>query len=153
MTRFIILFFIILGICLALMAAMTAQYGYSMFAPEMRTMLLVAFLVAGYVSFRISRILSRRKRDLSGMPAPGGAGRTKLFGLFNSGEPAMSEREVRVAARRKKLIEEGKLEPESEPEMQSEESAPLRVSKSASVKDKMAARRERVRRAREEGKI
>ena len=81
-TRFLLLFAVLLVFCLALMAAMMAQYGYSLFAPEMRSMLLVAFLVAGYVSFRISRIIARRKRRLEDHPQPGGAGKSKLSGLF-----------------------------------------------------------------------
>lgn len=157
MHRFLILFVILLGISLALMAAMMAQYGYSLFAPEMRMMLLVAFLVAGYVAFRISQIIARRKQDLSDTQAPGGAGRAKLSGLFAPKSKALSEREARVAARRKQLIAEGKLEEEAsfEPEVPPtpEGEAPTRVPQSASVAERMAARRERYKRAKEEGKI
>ena len=157
MKRFLILFIVLLAISLALMAGMMSQYGYSLFAPEMRMMLFVAFLVAGYVSFRISQIISRRKRRLDEGPQPGGAGLSKLSGLFASKSSAQSAREARVAAKRQKLIEEGKLEAEPDTEKESppvsNENVPTRAPQSASVKEKMAARRERVRRAQEEGKI
>lgn len=154
MTRFLILFVILLGITLALMAGMMSQYGYSLFAPEMRTMLLVAFLVAGYVSFRICQILARRERNLKDLPQPGGAGRTKVAGLFSSKSASQSAREARIAARRRKLIEEGKLKEEAVPESQPGLTpAPTRVDRDAPIKDRMAARAERVRRAREAGKL
>ncbi|MBO6582397.1 MAG: hypothetical protein JJ954_05535 [Hyphomonas sp.] len=152
-TRFLLLFAVLLVFCLALMAAMMAQYGYSLFAPEMRSMLLVAFLVAGYVSFRISRIIARRKRRLEDHPQPGGAGKSKLSGLFVGKSAAQTAREARVAARRKKLVEEGKLEDTPEPEPAAESEGPVRVAQSAPIKDRMAARAERVRRAKESGKL
>ena len=152
-TRFLLLFAVLLVFCLALMAAMMAQYGYSLFAPEMRSMLLVAFLVAGYVSFRISRIIARRKRRLEDHPQPGGAGKSKLSGLFGGKSAAQAAREARVAARRKKLVEEGKLEDIPEPEPAAESEGPVRVAQSAPIKDRMAARAERVRRAKESGKL
>lgn len=155
MTRFLILFVVLLAFSLALMAGMMAQYGYSLFAPEMRNMLLVALLVAGYVSFRISRILDRRKQRLEERPQPGGAGKSKLSGLFTGKSAAQEAREARVAARRKKLVEAGKLEEEVQPEApaESEDAGPTRVSQSAPMKDRMAARAERVRRAKEAGKL
>ncbi|WP_300421724.1 hypothetical protein [uncultured Hyphomonas sp.] len=152
-TRFLLLFAVLLVFCLALMAAMMAQYGYSLFAPEMRSMLLVAFLVAGYVSFRISRIIARRKRRLEDHPQPGGAGKSKLSGLFGGKSAAQAAREARVAARREKLVEEGKLEDIPEPEPAAESEGPVRVAQSAPIKDRMAARAERVRRAKESGKL
>ena len=152
-TRFLLLFAVLLVFCLALMAAMMAQYGYSLFAPEMRSMLLVAFLVAGYVSFRISRIIARRKRRLEDHPQPGGAGKSKLSGLFGGKSAAQAAREARVAARREKLVEEGKLEDIPEPEPAAESEGPVRVAQSAPIKDRMAARAERVRRAKEAGKL
>ena len=152
-TRFLLLFAVLLVFCLALMAAMMAQYGYSLFAPEMRSMLLVAFLVAGYVSFRISRIIARRKRRLEDHPQPGGAGKSKLSGLFGGKSAAQTAREAWVAARRKKLVEEGKLEDTPEPEPAAESEGPVRVAQSAPIKDRMAARAERVRRAKESGKL
>ncbi|HBF91905.1 MAG TPA: hypothetical protein DDX09_12125 [Hyphomonas atlantica] len=155
MTRFLILFVVLLAFSIALMAAMLAQYGYSLFAPEMRSMLLVAFLVAGYVSFRISRIIDRRKQRLEGHPKPGGAGKSKLSGLFSGKSAAQQAREARVAARRKKLVEAGKLEEEVQPDAaaESEDAGPTRVSQAAPIKDRMAARAERVRRAKEAGKL
>jgi type VI protein secretion system component VasK len=156
MTRFLILFIVLLAISLALMAGMMAQYGYSLFAPEMRNMLLVAFLVAGYVSFRITRILDRRRQKLDDHPQPGGAGRSKLAGLFSGKSAAQQAREARVAARRRKLVEAGKLKEEDTPagpEAEPDEAAPTRVSQSAPIGDRMAARAERVRRAKEAGKL
>ena len=96
-TRFLLLFAVLLVFCLALMAAMMAQYGYSLFAPEMRSMLLVAFLVAGYVSFRISRIIARRKRRLEDHPQPGGAGKSKLSGLFGGKSAAQAARDQAIS--------------------------------------------------------
>lgn len=159
MKRFFALFAIMLVICLALMWGMMAQNGYDLFAPEMRMMLVVAFLVAAYVAFRISRILERRaEREHNGSPLKG-AQKSKLLGLFGGKSAAQQEREARVAARRRKLIAEGKLEEEvaeaPEPEIPPipEGEIPTRVPQSASVADRMAARRERYKRAKEEGKI
>lgn len=161
MVRYFTLFAVILGIGLVMLAGILAQNGYSLFAPEMRMMLLVCVLVAAYVSWRISTILKRRKEDAAdrqsrGEPRPRRAG---LGGLLGGKSKAQLEREARVAARRRKLIAEGKLEaeeadtPEPAPVPVAEAEMPARVSSSASVKEKMAARAERVRRAREEGKI
>ncbi|WP_340692671.1 hypothetical protein [Hyphomonas sp.] len=159
MTRFFALFGIMLIICLALMWGMMAQNGYDLFAPEMQGMLLVAFLVAAYVAFRVSRILQKRaEQGHNGSPLKG-AQKSKLSGLFNGKSEAHQAREARVAARRKKLIAEGKLEaevaevpvPEIEPTPEGE--IPTRVPQSASVADRMAARRERYKRAKEDGKI
>ena len=158
MTRFFALFGIMLIICLALMWGMMAQNGYDLFAPEMQGMLLVAFLVAAYVAFRVSRILQKRaERGHDGSPLKG-AQKSKLSGLFNGKSEAHQAREARVAARRKKLVAEGKLEddtPPPEPEMAPtpEGEIPTRVPQSASVADRMAARRERYKRAKEDGKI
>ncbi|MFN4184537.1 MAG: hypothetical protein ACK4M6_07100 [Hyphomonas sp.] len=160
MVRYFTLFAVILGIGLVMLAGILAQNGYSLFAPEMRMMLLVCVLVAAYVSWRISTILKRRKEDAAdrqsrGEPRPRRAG---LGGLLGGKSKAQLEREARVAARRRKLIAEGKLEAEeadiAEPDLApAEAETPARVPSSASVKEKMAARAERVRRAREEGKI
>ncbi|MDX1291406.1 MAG: hypothetical protein R3265_01240 [Hyphomonas sp.] len=153
MTRFLLLFIVLLAICLALMAAMLSQYGYSLFAPEMRSMLLVAFLVAGYVAFRISRVIARRKVRLADSPQPGGAGKSKLSGLFSGKSSAQAAREARVATKRKRLVEAGKLADEPVPEPEEAESAPVRVAHSAPIQDRMAARAERVRRAKAAGKL
>ena len=143
MKRFLILFAIMLVVSVGLMWAMMAQNGYDLFDPRMSGMMLVAVLVAMYVSFRISRILAKRaERAESGSPLKG-AQKSKLSGMFNSKSAA--------------LIAEGKLEeeapaaPEVAPTPAGEK--PTRVPQSASVADKMAARRERYRRAKEEGKI
>ncbi len=158
MTRFFALFGIMLIICLALMWGMLEQNGYDLFAAEMRMMLVVVFLVAAYVAFRISRILQRRaEREQDGSPLKG-AQKSKLLGLFGGKSEAQQAREARVAARRKKLVAEGKLEdeaPRPEPEIAPtpEGEVPTRVPQSASVADRMAARRERYRRAKEDGKI
>ena len=159
MTRFFALFGIMLIICLALMWGMLEQNGYDLFAAEMRMMLVVVFLVAAYVAYRISRILERRaEREHDGSPLKG-AQKSKLSGLFNGKSEAHQAREARVAARRKKLVAEGKLEAEAadapEPDIPPtpEGEIPTRVPQSASVKDRMDARRERYRRAKEDGKI
>lgn len=157
MKRFLALFAVMLVICLALMWGMMAQNGYDLFAPEMSGMLLVAVLVAAYVAFRISRILAKRaERENDGSPLKG-AQKSKLSGLFNSKSPAQQAREARVAARRKQLISEGKLEDDTpaEPEIPPvpEGEVPTRVPQTASVKERMDARRERYKRAKEEGKI
>ena len=132
MKRFLILFAIMLVVSVGLMWAMMAQNGYNLFAPEMSGMMLVAVLVAMYVSFRISRILAKRaERAEGGLPLKG-AQKSKLSGMFNSKSVALQE-------------------PEGAPVPAGE--APTRVPQSASVADRMAARRERYKRAKEEGKI
>lgn len=158
MQRYLILFIVIAGLGLAMMAAVLSQYGYSLFDSEMRMMAAVAVAVAAYVAWRISTILKNRENDLSDRPAPGGAGQGKLAGLFAPKKSAALEaREAALAARRKKLIEEGKLEPDEAPAPPpppvAEGEKPIRVAADASIKDKMAARAERVRRAKEEGKL
>jgi len=156
MVRYLTLFTALAAISLAMMAAVLAQYGYSLFDPDMTMMAVVCVLVAAYVAWRISNVLKNRDNDLKGRPAPGGAGKSKLAGLFQTRSKALDAREAALAARRRKLIEEGKLEPEEAPAPPpplDSESAPVRVDASASVREKMAARRERVRRAREEGKL
>jgi len=157
MLRFLIIFIVLLGLSLALMGGILAQNGYSLFAPEMSMMLIVSVLVAAYVAWRISTILKRREDDRK--DRAGDAGKGKLSGLLGGKSKAQLEREARVAARRRKLEAEGKLAPEVPPETAQEapaaepEERPTRVASTASVKEKMDARRERVRRAREEGKI
>lgn len=160
MVRYLTVFSIILALSLVLMAGVLAQSGYSLFDAEMRMMLLVCLLVAAYVAWRISTILKRRQENAEDQRGRGlGAARTAgLGGLLGGKSKAQLDREARVAARRRKLIAEGKLEAEPDdvqPPAQEEapSDAPTRVSSSASVKEKMAARAERVRRAREEGKI
>ncbi|MEZ5998369.1 MAG: hypothetical protein R3B98_06715 [Hyphomonas sp.] len=155
MTRFVVLFFILLAVSTGLMAALMAQNGLNLFSAEMAPMLLVCFLVAGYVSFRISTILSKRKDRLDRTARPGGAGASKLSGVFNQKSAAQREREARVEAKRQKLIADGKLEAEQVPETPPAEqsSVPTRVPQSAPIKDRMAARAERVRRAKEQGKL
>ena len=160
MVRYLTVFSIILALSLVLMAGVLAQSGYSLFDAEMRMMLFVCLLVAAYVAWRISTILTRRQENAEDQRSRGlGAARTAgLGGLLGGKSKAQLDREARVAARRRKLIAEGKLEaePDDVPPPAQEEAppeAPTRVSSSASVKEKMAARAERVRRAREEGKI
>lgn len=162
MVRYLAIFAALLGIGIVMMAGILAQNGYSLFAPEMRMMLLVCVLVAAYVAWRVSTVLKRRREDAADMqargqrPASGGAG--GLFGgLIGGKSRAQLDREARIAARRRKLIAEGKLEAEeadmAAPSPEPAEEAPARVSSSATMKERMAARAERVRRAREEGKI
>lgn len=157
MTRFSVLFVVLTVIGLFMMAAVLSQYGYSLFAPEMRMMVAVAIAVAAYVAWRISTVLKNRQNDLSDRPAPGGAGKSKLAGIFSGRTSFHDARAAELAARRRKLIEQGKLEPEEEapppPPPEGEAEKPTRVGADASIKDKMAARAERVRRAKEQGKI
>ena len=163
MVRYLVIFAVLLGIGLLMMAGVLAQNGYSLFAPEMRMMLLVCVLVAAYVAWRVSTVLRRRQEDASDLQSRGRQpARSGLFaGLVGGKSRAQLDREARIAARRRKLIAEGKLDaeeaeaPEPAPARQAvpDMEKPVRVSSSASVKEKMAARAERVRRAREEGKI
>lgn len=157
MTRYIAIFAVLLVFCLALMAALMSQYGLSLLEPQMQTMLLVCVLVAAYVSWRITRIIQKR----AAARQEGTVGDTRSGGLFGSlsggKSKALQAREARLAARKRQLVAEGKLSAEEAdlpplpaPE---EEGSPTRAAASASVKEKMAARAERVRRAREEGKI
>jgi hypothetical protein len=119
-------------------------------------MIAVCVAVAAYVGWRINGILKNREMDLADRKAPGGAGQGKLAGLFGGGRSrAYAEREARLEARRRKLIEEGKMsadEAPSPPPAAPEPAAPAPGS-SAAMRDRMAARAERVRKAREEGKI
>lgn len=162
MLRYLVIFAVLLGIGLVMMAGILAQNGYSLFAPEMRMMLLVCVLVAAYVAWRVSTIWKRRQEDTADRQSRGAppARSMGLGGLLGGRSTSQLEREARIAARRRKLIAEGKLEAEEadlpppapdKPAPAAE--TPARVSSSASVKEKMAARAERVRRAREEGKI
>lgn len=156
MTRYLVLFAVLTALGLTLMAAVLAQYGYSLFDPEMRIMVAVGIAVAAYIAWRISTVLKNRENDLSERPAPGGAGQGKLAGLFSGRTKSLTAREAELAARRRKLIEQGKLEPDEAPPpppKPAEGEKPIRVAADASIKDKMAARAERVRRAKEEGKI
>ncbi|MFN7056144.1 hypothetical protein [Hyphomonas sp.] len=158
MIRFVAIFTGLLALCLILMAALLAQYGLSLLAPEMQPMLLVCILVAAYVSWRITMILKRRegKSDTAAPVRTAGFSPGLFGGLSGGKSKALQAREARVAARRRQLIAEGKLAPEPEEtpaEKPDTPAQPTRVATSASVKEKMAARAERVRRAREEGKI
>jgi len=156
MTRYLALFGALALIALLLMAGLLAQQGYSLMDPKMTPMVFVALLVAAYVAWRINGILKRRSRaqgkDTSGASKAGG------FDFFAPKPSAKhSARAARVAAQRRKLEAEGKIEEEVAPEVKAEpesaDSAPVRVSQSAPIKDRMAARAERVRRAKEQGKL
>jgi hypothetical protein len=152
MTRFLAIFGALLLIAFLLMAGLLAQNGYSLMDPKMTPMVFVAVLVAVYVSWRIEGILKRRDRTRGHQPD----GTGKSGGFFSPKPSAtQSARAARVAARRKKLIAEGKLEAETEPETPPtpEETTPTRVSQAAPIKDRMAARQERVRQAKEQGKL
>ncbi|MCA8901745.1 MAG: hypothetical protein KDA53_10885 [Hyphomonas sp.] len=158
MPRFLVLFVILLAVSIGLMAAMMAQNGLNLFSRDMAPMLFVCFLVAGYVSFRISGILRRRGGGLDRTARPGGAAKAKLSTVFNQKSAAQKEREAKFEAKRQRLIAEGKLEPDPEPEPEQEPEAasadvPTRVPQTAPIKDRMAARAERVRRAKEQGKL
>lgn len=150
MTRFLVLFSVLFLIAASILALVLTQGGHDLLDPKMTLTWLAVVAVSLYVAWRIDGILKRRERAQgAGGEANGGFG-------FLKPKPsaAHSAREARVAARRKKLISEGKLEAEPEPaEPAEEDSAPVRVSQSAPIKDRMAARAERVRRAKEQGKL
>ena len=153
MTRFLVLFGILLVIAISMMAAATMQAGYSMMDTKATPLWLAAVMVAAYVAWRIDGVLKRRERSQERAP-DGESGSRKGF-LAPKASAAHSARAARVAARRKQLIAEGKLEAEPEPEAPEpdQSSAPTRVAQSAPIKDRMAARAERVRQAKEQGKL
>ena len=139
-----------------LMAGLLAQNGRNLFAPEMRVMLLAGLAAATYVSWRVGRIITSRI-DLSGLinfggpvPGVGPLSGMSAFRGSSSGNAAMRARRARVEAARRKLSAEGKLDDVAMPETGA---APTRVAKTAPIKDRMAARAERVRRARAQGKL
>jgi len=156
MARFFAIFTIVLILNTILLSGILSRYGYSLADPEMRIMAGVCVLVALYVAWRINSVLKARSLKLSDREAPGGAGQGKLSGLFAPRSNALAAREAQLAARRRKLVAEGKLDPEEAgPELAAPPEptpAPIPTS-STNVKDRMAARRERVRKAREEGKL
>jgi len=149
MNRFLVLFGILLVIAISMIAAATMQAGFSLMDSKATPLWLAAVAVAAYVAWRIDGVLKRReqKRD-----APVGEGSSFMKTKVS---PAQAARASRVAARRKKLIAEGKLEVEPEPEAkpETEDAPPTRVSQAAPIKDRMAARAERVRQAKEQGKL
>jgi hypothetical protein len=152
MMRFFAIFAAVLVLGVLMLSGILSSYGYSLADPEMRVMLGLCLFVAAYVAWRINGVLKARAENLSGREAPGGAGKTKLSALFAPRSKVLSERQAELEARRRKLIAEGKLE--ADPEPAPEPSAPPpSLSSSTNVKDRMAARRERVRKAREEGKL
>jgi len=154
MMRFIAIFAVTLVLSTLMMSGVLARYGYSLVDPEMRIMLGVCLFFAGYVAWRISNVLKARSRKLLDMPAAGGAGQGKLAALFAPRSMALSTRQADLEARRRRLIAEGKLEPQEAPVAEpSAEPAPPLLSSSTNVKDRMALRRERVRKAREDGKL
>ena len=157
MARFFAIFAVVLVLGLILMSGTLSRYGYSLADPEMGIMVGLCVLVAGYVAWRISTILKNRAQKLADRSAPGGAGKTKLAALFEPRSSAYDARKANLEARRRKLIEEGKLSPEeAAPELPEPEPAPAPAPKpgtQAAIKDRMAARAERVRKAKEEGKI
>ena len=152
MTRFLVLFGVLLAVAMTFAAAVLARNGYSLLDPAMTPILLVVVLFAAYVSWRIDGILRRREKERGTEPGSGEKSRGFDF-LASKPSADHAARAARVAAKRKKLISEGKLDPEPEPPKPSQGEAPTRVSQSAPIKDRMAARAERVRQAKEQGKI
>lgn len=154
MNRFLIVFSVTFLVASGVLVVVLAQNGYDPLAPKgaIIWLWLAVVLVALYVAWRIDGILKRR----GGVLGDGTNSGTRTGFLTPKPSAAQAAREARVEARRKKLIAEGKLEaePEPEPEPESEgDAAPVRVSQSAPIKDRMAARAERVRRAKEQGKL
>ena len=147
MIRFLVLFGILFVIAISMIAAATMQAGISLMDSKATPLWLCAVAVAAYVAWRIDGVLKHRERKQDVSVGEGrGFLKTKV-------SPAQSARASRVAARRKQLIEEGKLEAESEAAPSQDKPAPTRVSQAAPIKDRMAARAERVRRAKEQGKL
>jgi hypothetical protein len=160
MMRFFAIFAAVLVLGVLMLSGILSGYGYSLADPEMRVMLGLCVVVAAYIAWRINGVLASRAGSPSEDRAPGGAGRARLPSLFAPRSKALSERQAELEARRRRLIAEGKLEagpqpvPDKAPETAGEPAAPPQsLSSSASVRDRMAARRERVRKAREEGRL
>lgn len=158
MNRFAVLFAVVFVISVALMAGMMAINGLNLFNfsdTRALIMLAVALAVALYVSFRISLIIAKRQSPKDPNSPLKGAQKSKLLGVFAPKKsPSLVAREARVAARREKLVREGKIEAENAPvPTYLEDENPVRVAASAPIKDRMAARKERVRRAKETGKL
>ena len=151
MNRFLVLFGIMLVISVGMIATATMQADFSLMDSKSTPLWLAAVAVAAYVAWRIDGVLKRRERR---QDASVGDGRSFLKPKVS---PAQSARAARVAARRKKLVAEGKLEEEpeaaAEPASDDEEAPATRVSQAAPIKDRMAARAERVRQAKEQGKL
>ena len=148
MNRFLVLFGIMLVISIGMIATATMQADFSLMDSKSTPLWLAAVAVAAYVAWRIDGVLKRRERRQDAS-----VGERRF--LKSKVSPAQSARAARVAARRKKLIAEGKMEAEPEPvaEPESDEAASTRVSQAAPIKDRMAARAERVRQAKEQGKL
>ncbi len=159
MRRFAILFVVILVIALVMLAGLAGRNGFSLLDPEMRMVFVSAFLIALYGAWRISGFLKGRETETGPKSADGAGARTRLAALFGPRKSAaMLAREARIAARRRALIAAGKLEPDDTPaptDLESPEprQPPTRAARSAKIEERMAARAERVRRAREEGKL
>jgi hypothetical protein len=150
MNRFLVLFGIMLVISIGMIATATMQADFSLLDSKATPLWLAAVAVAAYVAWRIDGVLKRRERR---QDASANGGRSFLKAKVS---PSQSARASRVAARRKKLIAEGKLEAGPDPEAKSEaekEAPSTRVSQAAPIKDRMAARAERVRQAKEQGKL
>ena len=156
MIRFFIIFGLVFALTLSLLASVASQYNYSLMDGRMSSIWLVSILVATYVAWRINGILKKRENSLEKSGQITGAQKGKLGALFTPRKSsAQLAREARVASRRKRLIADGKLKPDpvidtpdADPEVQ-----PTRVSRTASIEDRMAARRERVRLAKERGDL
>lgn len=155
MTGFFAIFAAVLVLGLVMLSGILSSYGYSLADPEMRVMLGLCLVVAAYVAWRIQGVLRARAGAGSEDKAPGGAGRAKLPDMFGRRSRALTARQAELEARRRRLIAEGKLEAgPAAPVPPPEPAAPPHGGASAaSVKDRMAARRERVRKAREEGRL
>ncbi|MGA1341794.1 MAG: hypothetical protein ACO33A_01920 [Hyphomonas sp.] len=154
MVGFFAIFAAVLVLGLVMLSGILSGYGYSLADPEMRVMLGLCLVVAAYVAWRIQGVLRARAGAAPEDQASGGAGRAKLSDMFGRRSRALSARQAELEARRRRLIAEGKLEAGPAPVPRPEPAVPPPGRASAdSVRDRMAARRERVRKAREEGRL
>lgn len=158
MIRFFVVFTITLSVVLVAMSMFVARSGLTLFDPSMQGTLWGSVAIALYISWRISGILKRRAERNEATERTTGQRPSRFGTVFGGKSNAQLQREARHAERRRRLIEEGKLAPDleappGEAPAPKDEDKPTRVSAAAPIKDRMAARAERVRRAKEEGKL
>lgn len=145
MIRFALIFLAVFVLTFTMLLGIYAQAGLELVHKRMLPAFGVAFLVAAYVSFRVNMIIRRRldrQGDTEQTAKRGVLG--AIFGL-NSESSSTRARRKSIEARRQELIQAGKLKEEAD----ISESAPdsVRATQSVSIEERMAARRERVRKA------
>lgn len=147
MIRFAVFFSIALVLAVITMAGIALQYGYTLIDPEMRMIWLAIILLAAYVAWRVDGVMRKRERAVSEFGEA--AKSTSFLGTMFGPKKTRGQlaREARIAARREKLIKDGKL---------AEEQAPAEsaiTSPKYEIKDRMAARLARVEQAKRDGKL